>query len=374
MDLADNFDEEPTEFVTSPLQILYQNSVVCFHNQPDEFRVLLQAITAQYQKNAVIQQHSASETSSFLDDNESEESLSMPNVAGPPVHMRDSLLFRALKKEPSSSNQLVATRISCFQFVSCNIKDITNIFQMVYLPKLSHLNLSFNSLRTFNFSNAIIASLSSTLTILDLSHNKLTSIDGLAQFSNLKILRLHNNQIENLSPLESCFSLEELWLSYNKIDWIQFIYISKLEKLKILIKMNNLCDQKPKFNEFLVMILPDLRILDQEKVDKKESKGDNNNNLGLQQQEFDQEDNNSNLNNETISNYAVCTPNPKISVDVKIMLTQAKAFMKRRSSLSIATEETPSKKQSSFYFFLSKIKIGEPEKTSKTKAERKNPT
>jgi Leucine-rich repeat (LRR) protein len=345
MDSTDNFEEEPTEFVTSPLQILYQNAVICFHNQPDEFRVFLQAITAQYQKNAVIQQHSSSETSSFLDDNESEESLSMPNVAGPPVHMRDSLLFRALKKEPSSSSQLVATRVSCLQFVSCNIKDITNIFQMVYLPKLSHLNLSFNSLRTFNFSNAIIASLSSTLTILDLSHNKLTSIDGLAQFSNLKILRLHNNQIENLSQLESCFSLEELWLSYNKIDWIQFIYISKLEKLKILIKMNNLCDQKPKFNEFLVMILPDLRILDQEKVDKKD-----NNNIGLQQQEFDQEDNNTNVHNEAISNYAntASTPNPKISVDVKIMLTQAKAFMKRRSSLSIAAEETPSKKTSSF--------------------------
>lgn len=296
-------EEDTDDWKLDYVQMFQETSRILFHQQPEQFRRCLQEIVQYYLKSYQENQRIRPKTQNHDENSDGNSLPSNGVIVGSAVNIRDN---RPLSKEVDLSSQLLATRTVCFQCMSCNVKDIIPLFQAVSFPVLSHLNLSFNQIRDFTLPETILNTISSNLMILDLSHNKINSVEGLASFQRLKILRLHHNHIETISSLQTCFNLEELWLSYNRIDWIQFTFLSKLEKLKILVKQNNPCDNKSKCNEFLINILPSIQIIDMEKVVIK-----------------------SNRDKEEGGGVENSKESQKIAVDTKVMITQAKAFLKK---------------------------------------------
>jgi protein phosphatase 1 regulatory subunit 7 len=55
---------------------------------------------------------------------------------------------------------------------------------------------------------------------LYISHNALTTLEGLEKVSGLRVLDISNNQVGSIKGLKHLKELEELWASYNQItDW-----------------------------------------------------------------------------------------------------------------------------------------------------------
>jgi len=128
-------------------------------------------------------------------------------------------------------------------------------------------NCSFRSLTQLNLSFNRITDVSHlaylhVLRLLDISHNRIVSIDALRKMSKLTILRCHNNAIEVLEPLIGLTLLEELWISDNKVDWLEFIHLMPLTNLNHFVKANNPCDSKPKMERFIWGLCPSLVTLD----------------------------------------------------------------------------------------------------------------
>eukprot|EP01038_Epipyxis_sp_PR26KG_P011453 gene11453-15344_t len=182
---------------------------------------------------------------------------------------------------------------------------------------LEYLNLSFNSLRDIQVNNI---SCLKNLKLLDLSHNKITSIDFVESLSLLTVLRCHNNIIEEIIYLKNIANLRELNLSYNKIVWLEFYHLQSLKKLENLIKFCNPCDEKAKLDEFLIHIIPSLNFID-----------------GLSVKVLNKDiNNNGNAYDINPSENGV----PK-SVDLKVMLTQARAFNFSRMNSSDSPQGSP---------------------------------
>ncbi|KAJ9450261.1 putative U2 small nuclear ribonucleoprotein Aprime [Diplonema papillatum] len=59
---------------------------------------------------------------------------------------------------------------------------------------------------------------SSSVTILDVSHNEIESLEGLAQFPSLEILTLDNNPITTLAGMPVMKNLKTLWLNNCLLD------------------------------------------------------------------------------------------------------------------------------------------------------------
>jgi hypothetical protein len=190
----------------------------------------------------------------------------------------------------------IDTQLHTLQIVNCHLKDATILFDSMYNhPQLVNLNLSFNNLRDMPS-----LSLCTGLKIVDVSHNRLQSLDFLSECTFLQVLRCHNNNnIESLFPLENYTRLEEVWLSHNKIDWMQFMHLQNNKELRILVKNNNPCDEKAKCNDFISSIIPSIQCLD----------GVNINDNAPSSHRFSEE-----------------------SIDVKVMTTQARAQLKRDQS------------------------------------------
>lgn len=217
---------------------------------------------------------------------------------GPPALRRAytaSTVSSAASETPREEIQAVT---QCVQIVGSHIRDLSSLFDASFcFPQLLHLNLSFNSLRD-------LPSLSTcpNLRTLDISHNKFSNVDFVWELTEIRILRLHHNSVESLYPLQQLGQLEELWLGCNNVDFTQFLYLSACSKLAVLIKASNPCDEKPKILDYLCNILPSLRIVDQQVLDETRSAG---NLTGRANDE---------------------------SVDVKVMITQARAQLKREAS------------------------------------------
>lgn len=144
--------------------------------------------------------------------------------------------------------------------------------------KLVHLDgiiLPFQNLLTLNLSfNKLIGDLigirhMKSLKLLDISHNKIQSINEAKYLKSLETLRCQNNQIESLESICLLDKLQELWFSDNKITWGEFIYLLNLKELKCLIQKGNPSDEKPKMKEFIQGLVPSLNILDGNIVSKK---------------------------------------------------------------------------------------------------------
>ena len=77
---------------------------------------------------------------------------------------------------------------------------------------------------------------------LYLSENHIGKIENMDSLTNLIILDLGRNQIEDPSPVRSLFHLEELWLNNNSIKSVQCLeFISDLKQLVTLyVEFNSL--------------------------------------------------------------------------------------------------------------------------------------
>ncbi|KAL0325211.1 UNVERIFIED_CONTAM: hypothetical protein Sradi_5090400 [Sesamum radiatum] len=101
-------------------------------------------------------------------------------------------------------------------------------------PSISH----FSSLRSVNLSNNFIVhiapgSLPKGLHILNLSRNKIHTIEGLRELTHLRVLDLSYNRITRLGQgLSCCTLIKELYLSGNKISNVEGLH--RLLKLTVL--------------------------------------------------------------------------------------------------------------------------------------------
>ena len=83
---------------------------------------------------------------------------------------------------------------------------------------------------------------------LSLSTNMITAIQNLQNLKCLKILSLGRNLIKHLAGIEAVGeTLEQLWISYNKIEKLG--PLSKLVKLKTLYMAHN----NVKYVEFIIL-------------------------------------------------------------------------------------------------------------------------
>ncbi|KAL9265612.1 phosphatase 1 regulatory subunit SDS22-like protein [Drosera capensis] len=102
------------------------------------------------------------------------------------------------------------------------------------LPTISH----FWKLRSVNLSNNNIAhltpgSLPKGLQIIDLSRNKISTIEGLRESTRLRVLNLSYNRISHVGHgLSNCPLLKELYLAGNKIGEVEGLH--RLLKLTLL--------------------------------------------------------------------------------------------------------------------------------------------
>lgn len=105
------------------------------------------------------------------------------------------------------------------------------------LKAVPHLS-SFNSLRSVNLSGNLIVhvapgSLPKGLHTLNLSKNKISTIDGLRELTRLRVLDLSYNRISRIGQgLSNCTLIKELYLAGNKISDVEGLH--RLLKLTVL--------------------------------------------------------------------------------------------------------------------------------------------
>ncbi|XP_074563378.1 uncharacterized protein LOC141820002 [Curcuma longa] len=102
------------------------------------------------------------------------------------------------------------------------------------LPAIS----AFSSLRSVNLSGNFIVhispgSLPKSLHMLDLSRNKIATIEGLGELTRLRVLNLSYNRISRIGHgLSNCTVIKELYLAGNKISGVEGLH--RLLKLTVL--------------------------------------------------------------------------------------------------------------------------------------------
>ncbi|XP_061338382.1 uncharacterized protein LOC133285199 isoform X2 [Gastrolobium bilobum] len=102
------------------------------------------------------------------------------------------------------------------------------------IPAISHLS----NLRSVNLSNNFIVHISpgflpKSIQTLNLSRNKISSLEGLRELTRLRVLNLSYNRISRIGQgLSSCTLIKELYLAGNKISDVEGLH--RLLKLTVL--------------------------------------------------------------------------------------------------------------------------------------------
>lgn len=104
------------------------------------------------------------------------------------------------------------------------------------------------------------------LTELYLSHNGITSTTGLVGLVNLQILDLGNNQIEHVEGMETLTSLEELWISANKLTDVSELSCIK-SKLNVIYLEHNPLAQAAGYYTSVHAMFPDLTQIDADYIE-----------------------------------------------------------------------------------------------------------
>lgn len=105
------------------------------------------------------------------------------------------------------------------------IRKIENISM---LTKLRVLDLSFNKIKNIENLDTLV-----NLEELYLSSNKIAKIENLESCKKLRLLELGYNKIRKIENIENLTNLEELWLGKNKITEMKLPYLPKLKKLSL---------------------------------------------------------------------------------------------------------------------------------------------
>lgn len=183
---------------------------------------------------------------------------------------------------------------------NCNISTCQHVADN--FTSLLQLNVASNALKDLTCISSL-----NKLELLDISHNKLESLSFAVDMKSLSVLRCHNNRIESLEHLKSCSAMIDIWLSNNKIPWVQFIFLSTMKNLQSIVKCGNPADEKSKFDEYVQCIIPSLKMLDGALIATGAS--NNNNNMGKM---------------KASASGIGCGDDVHYSTDIKVMITQAR--------------------------------------------------
>ncbi|XP_074533977.1 uncharacterized protein lrriq1 [Halichoeres trimaculatus] len=143
-------------------------------------------------------------------------------VSGRPPLCADLLLqspsWKSLKEVTSVTLEdlpgcSLSTLSQCSQLQSltlrrCGLRSLEGINQ---LPQLSYIDVQENEISFIDCENL------TSLRVLNLNHNKLTSIHGLTGAENLEALELSHNSITRIAGLESMKRLQKLSLDHNQL-------------------------------------------------------------------------------------------------------------------------------------------------------------
>jgi len=108
-------------------------------------------------------------------------------------------------------------------------KDIKGIEKITSLTTLKVANNELTEIESFE-------PLKTTLSIFDVSQNKIENISKIAGFTNLISLNLSNNKIKDISPVAMCVRLNELDFSVNKVKDISSL--ASISGTGTLVKLN----------------------------------------------------------------------------------------------------------------------------------------
>jgi internalin A len=120
--------------------------------------------------------------------------------------------------------------LTSLQNLNLSYNELCDIDELNTLSALQLLQVDHNKLRSFpRYSQPLLVALT-------LSHNELTTLlpraESLPTFSNLSLLDLSYNQLTSLNGIESCSSLQILLIQGNKLQTLEFIEkIPNLERL-----------------------------------------------------------------------------------------------------------------------------------------------
>ena len=96
---------------------------------------------------------------------------------------------------------------------------------------------------------------------------RINDIEGLSEFKNLTVLSLSSNCISDLSTIQNCTSLIEIYSRKNNIaDLKQVVYLKSLPRLKVLFLADNVCCADPEYRPKVLRLLPGLNTLDVDNV------------------------------------------------------------------------------------------------------------
>ncbi|KAM3127922.1 hypothetical protein pb186bvf_019992 [Paramecium bursaria] len=107
---------------------------------------------------------------------------------------------------------------------------------------------------------------------IDLGDNEIKKLGNLTLLKRLRTLNLSNNRISKIIDVsESLPALENLILMNNRLaDFSEMYSLRNCKKLKRLILHGNLITQQPKYRLQIISILPQLKVLDFNKITHKE--------------------------------------------------------------------------------------------------------
>lgn len=159
------------------------------------------------------------------------------NIPSGPITMTNAIALTALDVSNYELTSLKGIEyLTALNWLGLEHTGISDVSLLANLRGLEVLNLKANSIAAITAIGEM-----SHLEELDLSENKIQNISSLMWlwYRNLRVLRLANNEINNLSSLYGLTNLEELTLGKNKISDIA--NISRLTQLKILdLSYNNI--------------------------------------------------------------------------------------------------------------------------------------
>jgi len=165
----------------------------------------------------------------FLDTIYHTEVLNVENVSL--KDLSGLTLLPHLKKLHLVSNELKSLEgienLSGLKELVVSRNQIQNIYPLFLLPQLEFLDISYNHI-TYLFPL-----FKSNIQQLYCSFNKIRTLDGLEKLKNLKILDASNNQLKEIDFTPWECPLQELWVSRNKIESINFSVKLNLEILDI---------------------------------------------------------------------------------------------------------------------------------------------
>ena len=140
-----------------------------------------------------------------------------------------------------------------------------------YMNVSKEYELSLRGFKIMNIQN--LSATNDQFACINLTDNSISEINYLPQLKNLKTLMLINNRISKIEKdfAINCPFLTNLVLTNNKIsDFEQIDNIASCQSLEKLYLLDNVVTKLKNYRLYVIYKLPKLRILDFQRVTKKE--------------------------------------------------------------------------------------------------------